>query len=159
MSVRVQQMRHGKRIQADGEIMYIEVEEWDKLYLERKRINDELEMLKKQLNERMSLIRNAKKNGLVRGDGSLDYEKFVVYDSVNRGMSLTEAKSRVFESNPQKDEKSITYEYNRYTVYKAVTHGWTEDRIINHLRERGSSIEMGVVAKYVEQFKRKRGQS
>jgi len=157
MSVSVKEMRHGKRIQSDDEIVFVSQAEWQKLERERDRVNAQLEILTKQLDERMGLIRNAHKLGLVGKDGTLDYDKFVIYDSVNRGMGLREAKKRVLESNPHKDEGAITLEYNRYTVLVGVRNRWDASKIHQYLRAMGSAIERSVVERYVSEFRGARG--
>ena len=72
MGVSVREMRNGKRIQSDDEVMFVGKAEWESLKAEKKRIDEELELLLKQFDERVSLIRNSHKLGLVRKDGSLD---------------------------------------------------------------------------------------
>lgn len=156
MSLSVTEMQYGKRIQADGEILFVERSEWERVRDERDRITAELEILTKQLNERMGLIRNAHKLGLVGKDGTLDYDKFVIYDSVNRGMSLVDTKKRVFESSPHKDEKVITLEYNRYTVKRGVRAGWSDSKINEYLKSMGSAIDRSVIERYVGEFSRGR---
>jgi len=157
MSVSVQEMRHGKRIQSDDEVMFVGKAEWEGLKAEKKRIDAELELLLKQFDERVSLIRNSHKLGLVRKDGSLDYDKFVIYDSVNMGMSLADTKKRVFEANPQKDERAITAEYNRFTAKQGVRSGWGAGKIHQYLIGLGSAIELSVVERYVVEFRGNRG--
>lgn len=152
MSIVVTEMQYGKRIQADEEIEIVAKVEWE-------RMNSALAELERQLKGTLDLVRNAHKYGLVNDDRSLDYGKFIIYDSVNKGMNLADTKKRVFESESGRDERSITLEYNRYTVKRAVTKGWGVQKIFEYVKGKGSSIEMGVVAKYVEQFNGKRGQS
>jgi len=159
MSVSVREMRNGKRIQSDDEVMFVGKAEWESLKAEKKRIDEELELLLKQFDERVSLIRNSHKLGLVRKDGSLDYDKFVIYDSVNMGMSLADTKKRVFEANPQKDERAITAEYNRFTVKQGVRSGWGAGKIHQYLRAMESAIELSVVERYVSEFSRRKGSS
>jgi len=159
MRVSVREMRNGKRIQSDDEIVFVSHAEWEGLKAEKKRIDAELELLLKQFDERVSLIRNAHKLGLVRKDGTLDYDKFVIYDSVNMGMSLADTKKRVFEANPQKDERAITAEYNRFTVKQGVRSGWGAGKIHQYLIGLGSTIELSVIERYVVEFSRRKGSS
>lgn len=159
MSVSVKEMRHGKRIQSDEEIMFVSQAEWNSLKRERDRVNAQLEILTKQLDRRLDLVRNAHKLGLVQKNGTLDYDKFVIYDSVDRGMSLKEAKKRVLESNPQKDERAITLEYNRYTVLVGVRSGWGAGKIHQYLIGLGSTIELSVIERYVSEFRGRKGSS
>jgi len=157
MGVSVREMRNGKRIQSDDEVMFVGKAEWESLKAEKKRIDEELELLLKQFDERVSLIRNSHKLGLVRKDGSLDYDKFVIYDSVNMGMSLADTKKRVFEANHQKDERAITAEYNRFTVKQGVRSGWGAGKTHQYLKAMGSAIELSVVERYVSEFRGNRG--
>lgn len=147
MSIVVTEMQYGKRIQADGEIEIVEKAEWE-------RMKSALAELERQLNGTLDLVRNAHKYGLVREDKSLDYGKFIIYDSVKKGMNLADTKKRVYESEPSKDERAITREYNRYTVRRGVSAGWDVKRIYNHLRGKGSEIGAELVAKYVSEYKR-----
>lgn len=157
MSVSVRKMRNGKRIQSDEEIMFVGRSDWERLERERDRVNAQLEILTKQLDRRLDLVRNAHKLGLVQKNGTLDYDKFVIYDSVDRGMDLKEAKKRVLESNPHKDERAITLEYNRYTVLVGVRNRWDASKIHQYLRAMGSAIERSVVERYVQEFSGSRG--
>lgn len=159
MSVSVKEMRHGKRIQSDDEIMFVGKSEWDSLKRERDRVNAQIEILTKQLDRRLDLVRNAHKLGLVQQNGTLDYDKFVIYDSVDRGMGLREAKNRVLESNPQKDERAITAEYNKFTVKQGVRSGWGAGKIHQYLIGLGSTIELSVIERYVAEFSRRKGSS
>jgi len=157
MGVSIQEKRNGKRIQSDDEIMFVGRSDWERLERERDRVNAQLDILTKQLDRRLDLVRNAHKLGLVQKNGTLDYDKFVIYDSVDRGMSLKEAKKRVMESNPQKDERAITLEYNRYTVLVGVRNRWDVSKIHQYLRAMGSAIERSVVERYVSEFRGNRG--
>ena len=81
----------------------------------------------------------------------------MIYDSVNMGMSLADTKKRVFEANPQKDERAITAEYNRFTVKQGVRSGWGAGKIHQYLIGLGSNIELSVIERYVAEFRGARG--
>lgn len=146
MSLVITEMQYGKRIQADGEVEIVEKEKWE-------RLNAIMADLKRQLDGMADLIRNAHKYGLVRDDKSLDFEKFAIYDSVNKARSIEDTKARVYETDPNRDERSIAVEYNRYTVQRGVEAGWDPQKIHEYLKSKGSTTQIEQVKKYADQFK------